>query len=101
MMTMPDHEYIATIRVPTADPYAYLELHHKGSLKEIHEIYTEATAIVKVGVGLEPKEWNQVVDKYLQEKGMHPEDFEKMNAAQKWWIHELDKGRARLKPKTK
>lgn len=87
----------ARIRVPTAEPYAYLEIDAEGSPEAIFSAYERFNALVKVGAGLPDKEWRGCLDKYLAGKGMSAENMEQMNAAQKWMIHELDKSATRTK----
>jgi hypothetical protein len=96
-----EEQYAATLRIPTSEQYAYIEIHHKGTLKSLLEAYSELTAMVKVGAGLESVEWNQMLDKYRQGKGMSADQMERMNSAQKWLIHQLDKSDERLKTKGK
>lgn len=90
------HQYIAVLRIPTTQ-YAYIEIHHKGTIPELVEAYNEATRAAKVGVGLEQKEWNIAIDHYRKGNGMDVEAHEKMNAAQRWLIAELDRSDNRLK----
>ena len=92
----------ATLRVPTAEPYSYIEITDDfADLASVLERYNEATRAVKVGVGLENGDWNACVDRYLKGEGMDVEHMEKMNAAQLWFIHQIDKSRNRTKPKEK
>lgn len=92
-------QYTGVIRVPTSEQYAYIELTHTGTLPSFMEAYNAATMMVKVGAGLENKEWNEALDKYMDGKGMAPDIHEKMNKAQQWMIHEIDKSKGRLAPK--
>lgn len=92
-------EYTGAIRVPTAEQYAYIELTHTGTLPSFLEAYNAATMMVKVGAGLEPKEWIAALDSYRLKKGLAPDVWEKMNKAQQWMIHEIDKSDGRMAPK--
>lgn len=87
-----------TLRIPTADQFAFIEpVVEVESIEEAYRMYESAISMVKVGVGLEPKEWNAVLDKYRQGKGMTADEHERMNRAQSWLIHELDKSDSRIK----
>ena len=97
----PDKTYKASLRIPTEEQYAYLEIHHEGTIQELLEAYNEATRAVKVGIGLEVKEWNGVLDKYRSGKGIEADMWERCNKAQAWLLHELDKSDSRLKGKEK
>lgn len=91
----------AKLRIPTAEQYAYLEVEVEGTHSEILEHYEKFNQLVKVGMGLDQKEWNECLDRYLSGKGMDVEHHEKMNKAQVWLIHEIDKSEGRRKPKQK
>ncbi len=89
----------ASVRVPTGVDFAYLEIQVEGTPSAIIEAYDTFTRLVKVGAGLENKEWNEALDRYMDGKGMAPDIHEKMNKAQQWLIHEIDKSKGRLAPK--
>ena len=95
---MTEKTYKATLRIPTAEPYAYLEIAIEDAPEAILSVYSEFTRLVKVGEGLARNEWNDCLQRYVAGKGMDVECFERMNSAQKWWIHEWDKLQER-KPK--
>lgn len=46
--------------------------------------------------GLSRQEWNGVLDKYLKEEATTSDEHERMNRAQAWMIHELDKAKERI-----
>lgn len=87
----------ATLRVPTAEQYAYIELHVEDTPEGILEAYNRITGLVKAQEnGLPQKEWNELLDNYLLGKGIPADMGEKMGKAQSWLIHEFDKAQARL-----
>ena len=59
----------AQIRIPTKEPYAYIEATVEGTPETILDTYNEFTSLIgqsgASGGGLEPKEWNRCVDEYL------------------------------------
>ena len=93
----------ATLRIPTNEQFAFIEFEMEVSgLSEAFEAYDEATGHFKAstdGVGLSTKEWNRCLDKYLTDFTMSSDEGERMNKAQRWFIHELDKSSNRLKAK--
>lgn len=87
----------ATLHFPTEN-YGYAEVEievetPRDAIKEYHK----ATAVP--GTGLPTKEWNEVLDKYMAGNGMTPDQHERMDKAQAWFVHELDKSYNRTKPK--
>lgn len=89
----------ATLRIPTDEQYAYVEIDVTGTPSEILEQYNTLTGLVKANDGLPVKEWNAIVDAYLLGNGMTVDGHEGMGKAQVWFIHELDKAFGRLKAK--
>lgn len=91
----------ATLRIPTEDQYAFIELQMDVDSEDAAvEAYKRVTGLVKASVGgLSQKDWNRLLDQYRTSGSMHPEDHEKMNKAQSWLIHELDKSDSRIEPK--
>lgn len=47
------------------------------------------------GFGLEQKEWNKALDRYLAQGSMEPSVHEQMSKEQQWLIHEIDKSISR------
>lgn len=84
-----------TLRVPTTEQYAYIEAEVEGTADEAILAYKELTRLVKGEGGLQAKEWNKVLDRYLAEGTMSPEDSEGMSLVQKWLVHEIDKSISR------
>lgn len=91
----------ATLRIPTEEQYAYIELQMDVESEDAAvEAYKRVTGLVKAQAGgLPQKDWNRLLDQYRTSGSMHPEDHEKMNRAQSWLIHELDKSDNRIEPK--
>ena len=83
------------LRVPTTEPYAYINCVMEGTHEEAVEAYHELTKMVHGGFGIEGKEWNKVLDKYLAGGSMSADDGENMSKEQKWLIKEIDKSIAR------
>lgn len=55
----------ASIRVPTTEPYAYLEIEAEGSPEAILEAYERFNSLVKRGKGLEAKEYDKFIERQL------------------------------------
>ena len=91
----------AKIRIPTRDPYAFIELDAEGTLEEINDTYHEMTSLHAVGGGLEPKEWNKALDTYLSTNELESDTYERMSANQKGLIQEIKRAFKRLEYKNK
>lgn len=78
------------LRIPT-DTYAYVNAEFEGTAEEAKEKYDEIKKTFSSGFGLEPKEWNRVLDKYLADGTMKSEEYETMDAEQKKIIQEIKK----------
>ncbi len=65
--------------------------------KELKRIYDEVVREFEPKEGLEPKEWNSVLDKYLTENTMESNQHERMSPRQQRMIQEIKKSFARLK----
>jgi hypothetical protein len=87
----------ATLRVPTAEPYAYIEITVEDTPEAIFEAHRRFSKLTKVGVGLPTKDWNGILDNYRKGKGMSADQMERMDEQQAFMIHELDKSNNRLK----
>lgn len=85
----------AEIRLPTIE-YGYINVKVKGSFEEIILAHNELGLLYKGLGGLPQKEWNRVLDKYLNQGGMLTDEGAQMSDRQKWMIHELDKAFARI-----
>lgn len=72
-----------TIRVPT-DQFAFVEVEftEQMTVEEIAESYQNLKKAFVVGEGLEPKEFNRVIDFYIMEGTMQAHEYEAMDSAQ-------------------
>ena len=59
-----------TLRIPTADPYAYMEIETDSTPDEAMTLYQEVSGKVKGGEGLEPKAFNAILDELLTKKSI-------------------------------
>lgn len=92
-------KYKTLIRLTIGPEYEYIEITLDNEPEAVLEAYRVFKRVLKVGPGLETKEWNQVLDKYRKGNGMSPEVHERMSDQEKWMIHELDKSNSRIKIK--
>lgn len=91
---------IADIRIPTADQYAYIELKgFEGSEGEILAKYQEMRSLVVGGVGMEPREFNGILDELLVSHKItgDPGMMESMNLDQQMIIQAIKRSFARTK----
>lgn len=89
----------ASLRIPTADPYAFLEVEVYGSPEAIWQAYGQFTALVKgevINKGLPRVEWNRMLEDYARGLGMTVDQNERMDEYQKKWIRDYDLLQARL-----
>jgi len=96
----------ATLRIPTAEQYAYIEVQVDGTSDEIVGAYEEMTKAVKGGEGLSDKEYNAWTDKYITGggDGMDSNDLElyhKMDKEQQSHIQWMKRSLKRLEAKNK
>lgn len=90
-MNIPVKTYKATFRLVTGEMYEYMEVTASGTVEELKSQFDAFKRVLKVGVGLETKEWNDCIKRYVDGKGMDVDCFERMNSAQRWWVKEWDK----------
>lgn len=85
-----------TIRIPTTQ-FAYLQFEFEGTPEEAIE---EHNRIIKLynneNAGLDQKEWNKLLDKYILTGVMESDEGERMSEKQSWMVHELDKSSSRV-----
>lgn len=93
-----------TLRIPTKDPYAFLEVEFEGEEAELDadqvvEVYEEYTRALnpKVGVGLEAKDFNHALDEYLETGALLGEKYLAMNQEQQNILQCIKRSRARTK----
>lgn len=90
----------ATLRLPTKDQYAYIELETEVmSADDAVVAYNDAMRLLKPSEGLPAKEFNAFLDKYLTENTGDLETYNRMNQQQKDVIQEIKKSFKRLKTK--
>lgn len=89
------------LRIPGPDQFSFAEIdistENDLDPKEVRAVFEEYMMAFRLGDGLPPKEWNEVLDNYRNGKGMSVDIGERMNKAQQWLIHELDKSDNRIK----
>ena len=91
-----------TLRIPTADQYAYLEVQFVGTPEEAFDEYKRLTALVKAEdvAGLPPAEWRELIDAYLTgAKYDYESIIGKLNKAQSFALNEVKKSRVRTNNK--
>lgn len=86
----------ATLRIPTKEQYAYIEVEMEGSQEEIMEKYNEMTKAVFGGFGLERLEFNKVIDTYLTKGTIESSQYESLSKEQQDIIQEIKRSFARL-----
>ena len=87
------------IRIPTKDPYAYLEVEFLGTTDDALDEYNRLTSLIKgeSGAGLERKQFNDMLDLYLAGEPI-PDGTElwaQMNGVQQAVFQEIKKSKAR------
>lgn len=94
-----------TYRIPTRDPYAYVEIETNPEsilTKEITETYEELTRAFKgepAGFGISAKDFNRIYDAYRLTGKIPAEDvplYEEMDATQKASIGDLKRSFGRI-----
>lgn len=86
-----------TLRIQTLDQYSFIEIDLEGELtpEQVMEKYQAYKKSVTGGVGLDTKEFNRVLDRYLTEKTMDATDYEDMNTDQIAIIQSIKRSFAR------
>lgn len=87
-----------TLRVPTAEPYAYVEFELDApTIGDAMQLYKEATAFVTGGVGMDTREFNAVLDELMTKNSISgdPGMVERMNIEQQSIIQAVKRSRAR------
>ena len=96
----------ATLRIPTAEQYAYIEVQVEGTEEEILGHYHQLTKQVHGGEGLSDKEYNAWTDKYITGGGdgmdsVDLENYYKMNKEQQSHIQWMKRSLKRIEAKQK
>ncbi|MFZ2152164.1 MAG: hypothetical protein WAV09_03590 [Minisyncoccia bacterium] len=85
-----------TFRVAAPEQYCYIEAEYEGEASEAVAEYHRLNKLMQGGFGLEPKDWNRVIDGYLRDGSMSAEDGEQLSKEQAWLIREIDKSTSRI-----
>jgi hypothetical protein len=88
-----------TLRVPTKEPYAYMEVQlDSPDTTEAFRIYKDLTGMVQKDSSLLEKEFNRVLDQYIWGTGtMTSEEYDAMSPGQQAIIQTIKRSRARNK----
>lgn len=90
----------ATIRIPT-EQYAYIEVAFEGSPEEIVAKHNELYKLYNnPNKGLPTKDWNRVIDRYLDTCNLSEGEYNSMSDEQKAVIQELKKAFKRADAKS-
>lgn len=95
-------EYQATIRIPTKEPYAYIEATVLGTPESIKEAYDNFTSVINGSVpsqGLSEAEFRPILDKFLKEGTVESGLYEQMGPEQQRVMQCLKRAFARIKSK--
>ncbi len=91
-----------TYRIPSKDPYGYVEIEveGKGNGQEAIDELEQMMAYQKgEHPDLDVKEWNPLLVDYLNGKPLHPDTYFKLSPRQQYTIQELKKAFKRMTPK--
>lgn len=78
---------VHTLRIPTSEQYAYIEIQFIGTGEEALEEYRRLTTLVKAeNGGIEKKKFDEIIDLMIQREKIYedPGILEGMNTAQKY-----------------
>ena len=89
-------EYKSTLRVPTGEQYAYIEIDFSGTPEQIVSAYYEFTKLVKPAEGLPSKEFNKALDRYLTEHTGDTDTYLRMSRSQQDVFQEVKKAFKRI-----
>ena len=89
-------KYKATLRIPTSDQYAYIEPTVEGTPDEIVSAYYEFIKLIKPQEGLDTKDFNKALDRYLTDGTGETEIYVNMSVYQKDIFQEIKKSIKRL-----
>ncbi len=88
--------------MPTNDSYGYLEVETESeSIEDAYAAYKEAMGLIKgtVGVGLEKKDFDAWLDRYLTDHTGDADKYAQMNEAQTRTIQDIKRSMARIRYK--
>ena len=91
------------LRVPTQEPYAYLETDFEGSAEDAVTLYREITQMIQYGDGMEEKQFNEIIDLMIGREPIQldPGELDKMNKAQRYLFDGVRKSIGRIKYKNR
>src|ERR1700733_12554855 len=90
----------AILRLPTLEQYAYIECEFEGTEEEIVDEYKKLKMLVTGSVGLDTKDFNRVLDKYIWgDETMLADEYAVMNLEQQNIVQPIKRTRARNKTK--
>lgn len=85
-----------TIRIPT-EQYAFVEIEVEAeNPEEVKQKYDEIKSAFNEVPDLPQKEWNRVLDRYLNEATMESEEYYSLSPRQQYLIQELKKSFKRV-----
>lgn len=88
----------ATLRVPTNEQYAFVEVSLEDTAEKIREAYYELTDMFKPKEGLSVKDYNDFIDKYLLgEMNGLGEIYHTMSKDQQDTVQTIKRSLARIK----
>lgn len=94
----------ATLRIPTQEPFAFIEVEYEGdeigTEESLVSKYNDFTRLVKPQKGLDVKEWREALDSLGLGNPLPVEAFEAFSDMQRWCYHEFEKMLARISKKT-
>lgn len=88
----------AELRIAT-ETYCYIQPTVEGTPEDIVEMYKHFMNLVKGGTGLEKKDFDRVLDRYLTEQTMEVAEYEAMSMAQQEIVQIIKRSRNRIKNK--
>lgn len=86
------------IRIPTVE-FGYLEFVFQGTPEEAIEEHNRILKLYNGGFGLEPKEFNQALDRYLTDGTGETDTYLRMSKEQQAVFQEIKKALKRIKYK--
>jgi len=94
-----------TLRIPTREQYAYIEVQMEGSPDltpiEVYDKYKELTQLVQEEPSLMEKDFNQVLDEYIWGSGtMTADQYAAMTPGQQQIIQTIKRSRKRNEAKS-
>jgi len=88
------------LHIPT-EQYGYVEFEVELEPEDAIAHYNEIVRAARAGDGLEKKEFDAFIDRYLEGEDNHIEQYEKMNAEQKTIVQCIKRSLARIDYKHK